>query len=154
MARDDLNGMPEFVNMALGTVAMRRAFDDAGLPVDTQRHENFYIPEVALFKFLGSTARQCGDEALGALLGMHIDISNMGTWGRYALEGRTLRACLKRYSRASDALFPYGRIKVGVINDLVWIKHIYASRAHRDYVQTVLVSVGSAINTIRHYADR
>lgn len=74
-----MRGMPEFVEMALGPLAMGRAFSDAGLPEHTQMREGAHIPEAALVAFLDSAARQSGDAALGALLGTHVDIRRFGS---------------------------------------------------------------------------
>lgn len=143
--------MPEFVEMALGPRATKRAFDDAGLPSDTQRREGIFIPEVSMLKFLGSAARQTGDAELGALLGTHLDIAGYGTWGQYVLDGKTLGDCLQRFAQLADCFFSYSGFRIETKGDFAWVRHRYATRSHESYAQVALASAGSVTNIARHY---
>ena len=146
-----LAGMPEFVEAELGAGAMRRAFCDSGLPVDTPRREGNFIPEIGMMMFLDSAARQSGEEHLGALLGLSLDIANYGTWGRYVLEGRTLGDCLSRFEKSADCFFNYPGFRVSVSGDLAWVQHAWATSQHLKVNHLGLGSVGAIINIVRHY---
>jgi len=146
-----LLGMPEFVEAEVGAQALRRSFSDAGLPPNMLLQEGYFFPEVAAAKFLGSAARQAGDPLLGAKLGVHLNIGNIGAWGRHVVEGETLGDCLQRFIRTLCCFCNYAPFRLEKTSDLAWYRFRFATTGHPDYPQICLAAVGSFTNIIRHF---
>ena len=146
-----LVGMPEFVAGELGARALRRSFSDAGLPADIPVQEGYFVPEVAVARFLGSAARQAGDPLLGAKLGAHLNIATNGAWGRHVVEGETLGGCLQRFIRTLCCFCNYDLLRIDLIGDLAWCRFRFATTDHADYPQICLATVGSCTNLVRHF---
>ena len=147
-----LAGMPEFIEQELGALALSRAFQEAGLPANIPVKEGYFLPEVAVTKFLGSAARQAGDNLLGAKLGLHLNMENYGVWGRYVLEGETLLSALQRFNKSLVCFCNYSGFQLDLEKELTWFRFQFATSEHQDYRQVALASAGSFINLIRHYA--
>lgn len=147
-----LRGMPEFIHSEFGARALRKVYDQTGLPVGIMDVENAYIPEAALSGFIEAAARNAGDQHFGLQLTPYLSVASYGTWGRYVLEAPTLRECLVRFGQVIDLHASYRSWTTFAEGNLVWIRYRFQIEKSENYANLAYCGVGVLANIIRHYA--
>lgn len=93
-----MGGLPQMLEEAAGTRAVRRVFDGCDLPPEVANNRHLRIPMEAMLSLFAAAGRASGDRLLGLKVGLAMSPSDYGIWMDYSLAAPTLRQAIARLS--------------------------------------------------------
>ena len=136
---------------ALGNRTLERCLTKAGLPGNICEQVGYYIPEIALNRFLDSAARSAGDDLFGLYLSEHLSVTEYGVWGDYVLEAANLKNALERAVRIIHLHADRDMLELRQGPCTAFLRYIFGERKTAGYRQTAFAALGSLLSIPRHF---
>lgn len=146
-----LGSIPTIISNSLGDRVLERCLTHAGLPGSISEKVGFYIPEVAVSRFLEGAARSAGDDIFGLYLAEHLSVREYGTWGDYVLEAPHLLAALERAVQIIHLHADKDALETRQGPCSTFFRYTFGERTSVGYRQTALAALGSMLSVPRHF---
>lgn len=146
-----LGCMPNLIANSLGDRVLERCLAMAGLPGNISEKLGFYIPEVALNRFLDSASRSAGDDLFGLYLAERLSVKEYGTWGDYVLEASNLLAALNRAVCTIHLHADKDKLEIWREPRSIFFRYTFGERTSIGYRQTALAALGAMLSVPRHF---
>lgn len=93
-----LSALPGMIVAERGKQRLSFVCEKAGLPTSLpdNTHRDFYIPQLALLRFVDAAGRELGVPSMGLLAVHSVTVRDYGVWGDYVLTAPTLRESIQR----------------------------------------------------------
>lgn len=146
-----LGSIPDFVCREMGERALVRCLEDAGLTADVLNEQVYYVPEIAIDRFLGSAARYSGDGLLGLRVAPLLSVRDYGLWGDYVLAATDLGGAIYRAIRTIGIHSSQDELSLRIGSATRTLCYRYAERDDIGYRQVAIAAVGVIFSIPRHY---